>query len=109
MAVVESGQRLPTSTSPMSSVADRPDSSPARQRDWILTGVLVVTDAVMIAFALYTAWAIRYVAEIGPEIEETNYVPFSVFAPLLLGLIPATWLTFATGGLYRQRRGTEWF
>src|SRR4029453_1736695 len=71
--------------------------------------VLLVADALMIALALFTSWAIRYVAEVGPEIEETNYVPFSAFALLLVGLIPVALLTFAMGGLYRQRRGAGWF
>jgi exopolysaccharide biosynthesis polyprenyl glycosylphosphotransferase len=88
---------------------ERTEGSAGGRRDWVLTAVLIVADALTLTLAFYTSWAIRYVAEIGPEIEETNYVPFSVFAPLLIGLIPGTWLTFAASGLYRQRRGTEWF
>src|SRR4051812_42870654 len=109
MTLVDSGVSGSASAAADRNVADRPEGGPKAHRDWIITAVLLVTDAVMIAFAFYTSWTIRYIAEIGPEIEETNFVPFAVFAPLLFGLIPATWLTFATSGLYRQRRGTEWF
>jgi exopolysaccharide biosynthesis polyprenyl glycosylphosphotransferase len=109
MTVVEQSGRAPAPIAPELRPTDRPDGSSGGRRDWVLTAVQVVTDALTISLAFYASWAIRYVAEIGPEIEETNYVPFSVFAPLLLGLIPATWLTFAGSGLYRQRRGTEWF
>jgi len=63
----------------------------------------------MVVLAFFTSWAIRYIAEIGPEIEDVNFVPFSVFGPLLVGLIPLTLASFAISGLYRQRRGTEWF
>src|SRR5262249_33614733 len=97
------------SVAPEARSVERTDGLSGGRRDWVLTAVLVVADAVTISLAFYTSWAIRYVAEIGPEIEETNYVPFVVFAPLLLGLVPATWLTFAGSGLYRHRRGTEWF
>jgi exopolysaccharide biosynthesis polyprenyl glycosylphosphotransferase len=90
-------------------MSERTDGPSGGRRDWVLTAVQIVADALTLTLAFYASWAIRYIAEIGPEIEETNYVPFSVFAPLLLGLIPATWLTFAVSGLYRQRRGTEWF
>src|SRR5215212_5487692 len=109
MTLVDSGVPGPASTAAERAVADRSEGGSKAHRDWMLTAVLLLADAVMIAFAFYTSWTIRYIAEIGPEIEETNYVPFAVFAPLLLGLIPVTWLTFATSGLYRQRRGTEWF
>jgi len=109
MTLVDSSVSGPASTAAERAVADRSEGGSKAHRDSILTAVLLVADAVMIAFAFYTSWTIRYIAEIGPEIEETNYVPFAVFAPLLLGLIPVTWLTFATSGLYRQRRGTEWF
>src|SRR4051812_44998397 len=78
-------------------------------RDRGIAAALVVVDALLLALALYASWAIRYVAEVGPEIEEANSVPFAVFAPLLLALVPASLLTFAAGGLYRRRRGTEWF
>jgi exopolysaccharide biosynthesis polyprenyl glycosylphosphotransferase len=109
MTVVEPTGRVSAPTSPSPRQPDRADGSSGGRRDWVITAVLVLADMLMIALAFYTSWTIRYVAEIGPEIEETNYVPFSVFAPLLLGLIPASLLTFATSGLYRQRRGTEWF
>src|SRR4051794_9482222 len=79
------------------------------RRDWALTAALIVTDAAMIALSFYASWAVRYQAEIGPEIEDVNYVAFSVFAPLIVALVPITLLLFAVGGLYRSRRGTEWF
>jgi exopolysaccharide biosynthesis polyprenyl glycosylphosphotransferase len=109
MTVVEPGGRAPAPVTPKVRLPERSDRPSGGRRDWVLTVVLIVADALTIGLAFYTSWAIRYIAEIGPEIEETNYVPFAVFAPLLLGLIPATWLTFAVSGLYRQRRGTEWF
>ena len=107
MTLVEESGRAPATLAPR--LTDRADGSPSGRRDWVLTAVLLASDTVTIALALFASWAIRYVAEIGPEIEETNYVPFSVFAPLLAGLIPVSLLTFAMSGLYRQRRGTEWF
>jgi exopolysaccharide biosynthesis polyprenyl glycosylphosphotransferase len=109
MTVVEPSGRAPAPAALEPRVLDRAEGSPGGRRDWVLTAVLLVTDTLMVALAFFTSWAIRYVAEIGPEIEETNYVPFSVFAPLLIGLIPVSLLTFAMSGLYRQRRGTEWF
>jgi exopolysaccharide biosynthesis polyprenyl glycosylphosphotransferase len=109
MTVVEPSRRAAAPAVVEPRFTARADSSRGGRRDWVLTAVLVTTDTLMIALALYTSWAIRYVAEIGPEIEEPNYVPFSVFAPLLAGLIPISVLTFATSSLYRQRRGTEWF
>jgi exopolysaccharide biosynthesis polyprenyl glycosylphosphotransferase len=107
MTVVEPRSSAPAAPEPK--ILERPEGSVGGRRDWVLTAVLLATDTVTIALAFYTSWAIRYVAEIGPEIEETNFVPFSVFAPLLAGLIPISLLTFAMSGLYRQRRGTEWF
>jgi exopolysaccharide biosynthesis polyprenyl glycosylphosphotransferase len=109
MTVVGPTGRAPVSTFPEQRSVDRVEGLPGGRRDWVLTAVLVLADLLMIVLAFYTSWTIRYVAEIGPEIEETNYVPFSVFAPLLFGLVPVALLTFATSGLYRQRRGTEWF
>jgi exopolysaccharide biosynthesis polyprenyl glycosylphosphotransferase len=109
MTVVEPSGPAPAPPTPTPRLTDRSDGPAGGRRDWVLTAVLIVADALTIGLAFYTSWAIRYVAEIGPEIEETNFVPFAVFAPLLVGLIPATWLTFAVSGLYRQRRGTEWF
>jgi len=109
MTVVEPSGRASTPIELAPRPSDRSDGPSGGRRDWILTAVQIVADALTIGVAFYLSWTIRYVAEIGPEIEETNYVPFAVFAPLLLGLIPATWLTFAVSGLYRQRRGTEWF
>jgi exopolysaccharide biosynthesis polyprenyl glycosylphosphotransferase len=109
MTVVEPGGRIPTAALPQTPPTERLDGPTTRRRDWAVTGALLLTDALMIVFAFYASWSIRYIAEIGPEIEETNFVPFSVFAPLLAGLIPLTLLTFGMTGLYRQRRGTEWF
>ena len=109
MTVVEPTGRTAVPRTTTLPPPDRIEGSQGGRRDWVLTAVLVATDMVMVVLAFYTSWAIRYLAEIGPEIEETNFVPFSVFGPLLVGLIPLTLAIFATGGLYRQRRGTEWF
>ncbi|MFN8634445.1 MAG: sugar transferase [Chloroflexota bacterium] len=109
MTVVEPSGRIPSATRSASTIAERNDGPSGGRRAWVLTAVLLVADALTIALAFYASWATRYLAEIGPEIEETNFVPFSVFAPLLAGLIPLTLVTFAMTGLYRQRRGTEWF
>ena len=106
MTVVEPSGRVPAPAALEPRAPDRAEASPGGRRDWVLTVVLLAADTLMIALALFTSWAIRYVAEIGPEIEETNYVPFAVFAPLLVGLVPLSLLTFAMSGLYRQRRGT---
>jgi exopolysaccharide biosynthesis polyprenyl glycosylphosphotransferase len=70
---------------------------------------LVATDALAICSAFYLSWHLRYVRELGPEIEEVNYVPFSVFFPLMLWLVPLLILTFKLSGLYQTRRGIEWF
>jgi exopolysaccharide biosynthesis polyprenyl glycosylphosphotransferase len=109
MTLVEPSGRAPAPATSVPRISERADGPSGGRRDWVLTAVLIVADALTIGLAFYASWATRYVAEIGPEIEDANYVPFSVFAPLLIGLIPATWLTFAVSGLYRQRRGTEWF
>src|SRR3712207_2391828 len=66
-------------------------------------------DALAIGSAFYLSWHLRYVRELGPEIEEVNFVPFSVFFPLMLWLVPLLLLTFTLSGLYRTRRGIEWF
>ncbi|MCC7368481.1 MAG: sugar transferase [Chloroflexi bacterium] len=109
MTVVDPQGRVGVAQAPRPGPSERADGPSGGRRDWVLTVVHVATDAAMIVLAFFTSWAIRYVAEIGPEIEETNYVPFSVFAPVLLGLIPVSLLAIAFSGLYRQRRGTEWF
>jgi exopolysaccharide biosynthesis polyprenyl glycosylphosphotransferase len=109
MTVVEPGGITPSIIDGAPRTGDRPDPVSGSGRRWALPVGLIASDALMVALALFTSWAIRYVAEIGPEIEETNYVPFTIFAPLLLGLVPLSLLTFAMSGLYRQRRGTEWF
>ncbi|MGE3269555.1 MAG: sugar transferase [Chloroflexota bacterium] len=109
MTVVEPGGRVPASAPQWSAASDRTDGPPPGRRDWVLTAVLFVMDTLMIVLAFFTSWAIRYVAEVGPEIEDSNYVPFVIFAPVLLGLIPVSLITLAFSGLYRQRRGTEWF
>ncbi|MCC6176584.1 MAG: sugar transferase [Chloroflexi bacterium] len=105
MSVIDS-----SSTSPISleAAAPPPAARPAR-RSWIPAIALVLLDSAAIASAFYASWAIRYVLEIGPEIEEVNYVPFSVFSPLLVWLIPLLLVTFQLSGLYRGRRGSEWF
>src|SRR3712207_5731057 len=66
-------------------------------------------DALAIGSAFYLSWYLRYVRELGPEIEEVNFVPFSVFFPLMVWLVPLLLLTFKLSGLYRTRRGIEWF
>jgi exopolysaccharide biosynthesis polyprenyl glycosylphosphotransferase len=109
MTIVEPSGRAPTPAVQPSRPNDRAEGPPPARRDWVLTAVLVLADTATICLAYFTSWAIRYVAEIGPQIEDANYVEFGIFAPLLIGLIPATLLTFAMSGLYRQRRGTEWF
>jgi exopolysaccharide biosynthesis polyprenyl glycosylphosphotransferase len=109
MTVAKPGSRVPSASLPGHGPIDRPDGPVGARRDWVLTAVLVATDVATIVLAFFTSWAIRYVAEVGPEIEETNYVPFAVFAPVLLGLIPVSLLAITFSGLYRQRRGTEWF
>ena len=70
---------------------------------------LILTDSVAIAAAFYLSWYLRYVRELGPEIEEVNFVPFSTFFPLILWLIPILVFTYKLSGIYRTRRGIEWF
>jgi exopolysaccharide biosynthesis polyprenyl glycosylphosphotransferase len=103
----ESARRasVPAALQPVEQVT----SATTVRRDWIVTSALLAMDAVMVAASFYLSWVLRYRFEIGPEIEEFNYVPFSVFAPLLLWLVPVSLLQFAGRGLYRHRRGTEWF
>src|SRR5213076_982836 len=83
---------LPGSIRPLESSAHPPV---AGRRGWVATAALVLVDTVMVAASFYTSWAVRYQAEIGPEIEDVNYVPFAVFAPLILVLVPITLLLFA--------------
>lgn len=109
MTVAKPGSRIPPASLPGERTRQRPERPAGARRDWVLAAVLVAADTTMIVLAFFASWAIRYVAEVGPEIEEFNYVPFAVFAPVLLGLIPVSLLAITFSGLYRQRRGTEWF
>src|SRR5437879_4855868 len=78
----------PGSAPVASSVPPAPATHPLAtgRPGWIPTAALVLVDTVMVATSFYASWAVRYQAEIGPEIEDVNYVAFSVFAPLILVL-----------------------
>jgi exopolysaccharide biosynthesis polyprenyl glycosylphosphotransferase len=78
-------------------------------RTWLLPAALVVVDGLAISAAFYISWYTRYVAEIGPEIEDANFAPYSIYFPLQLWLIGLLVLIFQFAGLYRPRRGIEWF
>jgi exopolysaccharide biosynthesis polyprenyl glycosylphosphotransferase len=90
-----------------------PGSDPAAGRrtgrPWLLAAVLVIVDGLAISAAVYCSWYVRYVLEVGPEIEEFNFLPYAVYFPLQLWLIPILVVTFQLAGLYRTRRGIEWF
>ena len=86
----------------------RPSTGPPRW-PWLLPTCLVLVDSLAISAAFYISWYTRYVAEIGPEIEEFNFVPYSVYFVLQLWLIPIIVLIFRFADLYRTRRGIEWF
>lgn len=70
---------------------------------------MLVADGLAISAAFYLSWYTRYVAEIGPEIEEFNFTPYSIYLPLQFYLVAILVLTFNFAGLYRSRRGLEWF
>nr|MBA3450790.1 sugar transferase [Chloroflexia bacterium] len=75
----------------------------------LLPAILVLSDALCVSAALYFSWYARYVLEFGPEIEEFNFQPYSIYFPLQLWLVTVTIATFQLTGLYRTRRGLEWF
>ena len=76
---------------------------------WLLPAILVISDGLSISAAFYASWYSRYVLEVGPEIEEFNFLPYSVYFPLQLWLVTILVATFQLAGLYRARRGIEWF
>ncbi|MBA2446485.1 MAG: sugar transferase [Chloroflexi bacterium] len=80
-----------------------------RTRSWLLPAALVIVDSLAVSLALYLSWYTRYVAQIGPEIEDVNFAPYSVYFPLQLWLITLVVVIFQFAGLYRPRRGIEWF
>jgi exopolysaccharide biosynthesis polyprenyl glycosylphosphotransferase len=69
----------------------------------------VITDAIAVSAGFFLAWYTRYVREIGPEIDEFNFVPYSVFFPLQLWLVAIMVVLLGSTGLYARRRGIEWF
>ncbi len=82
--------------------------SDTRRRPWIEPALLLFADVATISAAFFMSWYTRYVAEIGPEIEEFNFVPYSVYFPLQLWLVALLLPAFYFAGLYRPRRGVEW-
>jgi exopolysaccharide biosynthesis polyprenyl glycosylphosphotransferase len=108
MNAVDSSQVAGVSVASTPMAAETTVARKPRQ-SWLLVAALVAIDALAISAAFYSSWATRYVAEIGPEIEDFNFVPYSVYFPLQLWLIGILVLTFQFAGLYRLRRGIEWF
>jgi len=87
-----------------------PDDARRRQGlGWLSPAWLVIVDGLAISVAFYASWYTRYVAEVGPEIEEFNFVPYSVYFPLQLWLVAILVISFQLADLYRPRRGIEWF
>ena len=86
-----------------------PRATDGSRRSWLLPALLVVSDGLATSLAFYAAWYARYIAQLGPDIDDFSFVPYSNWFPLQLWLIPLLVITFQLAGLYRARRGIEWF
>jgi exopolysaccharide biosynthesis polyprenyl glycosylphosphotransferase len=62
---------------------------------------MLAIDFVAISLAFYTAWYIRYVMQIGGDVDPGDYVDYSVYAPLQLVLAAFLPIHFAFARLYR--------
>ena len=100
----------PSTSEPRASGSPSPGSRRRRARGaFLVPALLVIADGLSISLAFYLSWYTRYVLEVGPEIEEFNFLPYSVYFPLQLWLVTILVVTFQLAGLYRTRRGIEWF
>ncbi|MFN8522411.1 MAG: sugar transferase [Chloroflexota bacterium] len=75
----------------------------------VQTITVLVLDVLATSAGFWLAWYTRYVAEIGPEIEDFNFVEYGVYFPLQVWLVVILVGILHGGGLYRARRGLEWF
>ena len=79
-------------------------------RDWMLTAGLVADGRRDGRRCPSTsAWAIRYVARDRAGDRRDELRPVQRLRAAAPRLVPVSLLPFAGSGLYRQRRGTEWF
>jgi exopolysaccharide biosynthesis polyprenyl glycosylphosphotransferase len=74
-----------------------------QQHRWrtILPVSQFLADFLLISLAFYLAWHIRYVLQIGGDVDVGDYVDYSVYAPLQLILTILVPLRFQVAGHYR--------
>ena len=70
--------------------------------------LIALGDAVLINCAVAAAYWVRYVAEVGSPVDETNYVPFNEYFPVGIFLTLTLLVIFKFEGLYVSRRGVSW-
>ena len=71
--------------------------------------VSVLTDAILINLAFSFAYFMRYELDIGGEVLELNYVPYSEYLPVQAILTVVMLATLTLFGVYRQPRGRSFF
>ncbi len=101
-SVIESliAPATPNASNAPESVRVTAERQQARLRRLIPFALLLV-DFAVISGAFYLAWYLRYVAQLGGDVEPEDYVPYSVYAPLQLALAVILPLQFHFAGLYR--------
>ncbi|MBN1484551.1 MAG: sugar transferase [Chloroflexia bacterium] len=65
-------------------------------------------DAGMASLGFILAYWIRYEWQLGPTVQEANYLPFNRFIWIGLTLVAILMMLLETRGLYRLSRGTSW-
>lgn len=70
---------------------------------------LLAVDVVLIHLAFFTAWWLRYKAELGGVVEFPFYTPYIRYLPTAIVLMLLMLLNLNFEGLYRTRRNVTWF
>src|SRR3990172_4094577 len=80
----------------------------AKKRPFPATGLLVITELVLINLAFLLAYWMRYSLGLIGEVAEPNYVEYSAYLPLQVLLNGVLLLANAAGGLYRRPPSSSW-
>jgi exopolysaccharide biosynthesis polyprenyl glycosylphosphotransferase len=95
--IVIAAPGTPVITGPAAAESRRQESGWRR----LVPYALLVIDFAAISLAFYAAWYIRYVMQIGGDVEPGDYVDYSVYAPLQIILALILPLQLQLAGLYR--------
>ncbi|MFN0071715.1 MAG: sugar transferase [Chloroflexota bacterium] len=100
--MIEAPVALATTADPRINHQGRADSEQQHAR-WrvLIPATQFVLDFAAISMAFYVAWYLRYVMQLGGDVEPEDYVAYAIYAPLQLVLALILPLQFQLAGLYR--------